>query len=97
MTVEGRRACVVGPAKKRLPLLVFLHGYGNEGHDDALHLASAARSGGFLYAMPDAQPDQSDHREWQESDLEFLGAFVRGLVRDGSADPRRIYLAGGSR
>ena len=53
-----------------------------------------ARSGGFLYAMPDAQPDQSDHREWQESDLEFLGAFVRGLVRDGSADPRRIYLAG---
>jgi len=48
VVVEGRSICVSGPPTRNLPLVIYLHGYGGSGNDDALGLGRLAAHGTFL-------------------------------------------------
>ena len=94
--VNEREACVDRAAHPHRPLLVFLHGYGSSGHDDQLMLAALAKSHDISYAAPDALPNESGNREWNDADIAFVSALIRSLVLATNADAMRVYLVGNS-
>jgi len=92
--VNEREACVDRAAHPHRPLLVFLHAYGSSGHDDQLMLAALAKSHDISYAAPDALPNESGNREWNDADIAFVSALIRSLVLATNADAMRVYLVG---
>jgi predicted peptidase len=79
------------------PLIVFLHGSGEAGHDNVNQvngnidnlLAEAKRRGAFLYA-PQAPGD-----EWREKDLTAnMMAIVDRAIAEQNVDRSRIYVTG---
>jgi polyhydroxybutyrate depolymerase len=90
----GRKVCLEGPSAPDLPLVIYLHGYGGEGADDALGLHGLAEHERFLYVAPDALKNQDGYREWRHDDGRFLLELIPRLVAAGHADPSRVYLAG---
>jgi predicted peptidase len=79
------------------PLIVFLHGSGEAGHDNANQvngnidnlLAEAKRRGAFLYA-PQAPGD-----EWRDRNLTHnVMTMVDRAIAEENADPKRIYVTG---
>ena len=92
--VSDRKVCLEGPAERGLPLVIYLHGYGGKGDDDALGLRALAQSQRFLYAAPDAPMNQHDQRDWKTPEVVFLHDLIPKLVAAGSADAKRVYVAG---
>ncbi|MEW2353693.1 PHB depolymerase family esterase [Spirillospora sp. NPDC029432] len=93
-----------GPEPRaRRPLVVALHGGLNDMHymRESTGLDAVADRNGFLVAYPDGFM-----RTWNAGgccwfarmagidDVAFLDALIDGLVREGLADPARIYLTG---
>src|SRR4030088_489862 len=99
-----RTGCVHGPAAARVgarrPLIVFLHGYGGDGRDDSLGLASAAEREGSLYAFAQGTRDSSGRKTWatidaaaagqspKTDDVAFLDWLIGSIEADWRVDPR---------
>ncbi|MBX7110617.1 MAG: dienelactone hydrolase family protein [Dehalococcoidia bacterium] len=91
-----------GPA----PLIVVLHGYGQEIASDAFHLDPLAKSEGALVVHPPGTPDVLGRRFWNATDVccDFFAqgvddvAYLRAVIDDVSAhhdvDPKRVYVVG---
>jgi len=92
--VDSRSVCVKGPSARNLPLVVYLHGYGGSGDDDALSLRGLATSRRFLYAAPDALADENGHREWRTGDVGFIHKLIEQIVATNHSDRKRVYLVG---
>jgi polyhydroxybutyrate depolymerase len=91
---SGRKVCLEGLTAPGLPLVIYLHGYGGVGSNDALGLRALALSEGFLYAGPDARANRDGTRAWGHGDGRWLLELIPRLVAVGRADPTRVYLAG---
>lgn len=95
------------PAKKPAPLVVVLHGKTQRGADMAARTAwpQVARREGFAVVFPDGL-----NHAWADArtkagpelrgpppgtdDVSFIAKLVEKLVATGTADPRRVYVAG---
>ncbi|WFU24378.1 PHB depolymerase family esterase [Bradyrhizobium sp. CB1717] len=95
------------PAKRLVPLVVVLHGKTQRGADMIARTAwpQVAKREGFAVAFPDGlnhawadartkagpalrgPPDGTD-------DIAFIAKLVEKLVANGTADPKRVYVAG---
>jgi polyhydroxybutyrate depolymerase len=81
---------------RRPPLLLVFHGL----HESASYLAGetgfdevAARNK-FIVAYPNARIGQRWQLGEHSSDVQYIGRFIRRLVRRVCADPSRVYLTG---
>ncbi len=103
---RSRSYLLVGPsgASAPRPVVIALHGGGGDGAKLRKHLdrrldALASREG-FLVVYPDGVGKHwNDGRKGNDADSEaddigFLEALAERLVKDGKADPRRLYLVG---
>lgn len=95
------------PAKKPAPLVVVLHGKTQRGADMAARTAwpQVAKREGFAVVFPDGL-----NHAWADArtkagpelrgpppgtdDVSFIAKLVEKLVANGTADPRRVYVAG---
>ncbi|WP_315739463.1 MULTISPECIES: alpha/beta hydrolase family esterase [unclassified Bradyrhizobium] len=97
-TSDGpRHAMVMTTGKTPQPTVIVLHGALGSGAGAArtTGFAEAARAHGFAAVFPDGLDRQwNDGRSGGPDDVGFIRALVRHLVADGTAAPRRIYLAG---
>jgi polyhydroxybutyrate depolymerase len=102
-----RSFTVALPAVRPAPLVIVLHGATQNGTDMMTRTAwpQVARDGHFGVVFPDGL-----HRAWADlrpasrrallappkgtDDIAFITQLVDKFVRDGSADPRRIYVTG---
>jgi polyhydroxybutyrate depolymerase len=94
VAIDGRTVCVGGGTARKAPLVVYLHGYGGSGSDDALGLGGISAREGFLYAAPDALPDAAGRREWRAADREFVIRLIDRVVSANRSDPARVYVVG---
>jgi polyhydroxybutyrate depolymerase len=109
----GRPVRVVGPERglggtSPRPLVLALHGYGDQGANFAAYLGydRLAQREGFFLLAPDGTEDRRNLRFWNATDVccNFFGArvddvaYLRGLIREARAalpvDPRRVYIIG---
>lgn len=106
-----RRAVVVndlGPGRNT-PVIIVLHG--GQGSADAQRERSGfdrlAVAEGFTVVYPEGTEWAPGRHAWntgylmrrqvgQSNDIAYLDAVIDILIRDHSADPRRIYMTGGS-
>jgi polyhydroxybutyrate depolymerase len=95
------------PARKPAPLVIVLHGNTQTGADMAAHTSwpDVARREGFGVVFPNGL-----NRAWADlrpntkragrappegtDDVAFIVALIEKFVRDGAADPGRIYVTG---
>lgn len=95
------------PAKKPAPLVVVLHGKTQRGADMIARTAwpQVAKREGFAVAFPDGL-----NHAWADArtkagpalrgpppgtdDVAFIAKLVEKLVANGTADPKRVYVAG---
>jgi len=95
------------PARKPAPLVIVLHGNTQTGADTAAHTSwpDVARREGFGVVFPNGL-----NRAWADlrpntkragrappggtDDVGFIVALIEKFVRDGAADPGRIYVTG---
>lgn len=85
-----------------LPLFIFLHGGGECGSDNELHLV--ANRGAYAYALPESQAKHPCYilapqcpKGLMFVSPEFESAFMpflQTLCRDNAIDPARIYISG---
>ncbi len=81
--------------KERLPLVLVLHGAGGTGaiQEGMSGFDEIADEKHFAACYPDGR-----HRLWQYTeespDVTFLVAIVDALVKEGTADSRRVYVCG---
>lgn len=104
----GSRVYAPASGAERLPLLVFLHGFGGsgEGLADALHLTEMADAFGFAFVAPEGRLDHSGRRFWNAGPsccnlddiaVDHVAALQRWLGTASAhprVDPRRVYLVG---
>jgi poly(3-hydroxybutyrate) depolymerase len=107
----ARRAVVVNaPAADALrPVVLALHG--GMGSAEQMQSKSGfdpvARANGFIVAYPEGTRLNGDMHAWNTGhllrrqtrdadDIAYLDALIDVLVRDHGADPRRIFMTGGS-
>lgn len=87
------------------PLVVALHGYGNEPAEmnQRFHYGSLGRSmdGGYLYVAPPALKDRLGYTSWHPAakhaapwDVEYLLAVVKDVSAHYAVDPKRITFIG---
>jgi polyhydroxybutyrate depolymerase len=95
---------------QRLPLLIFLHGYGDTGQDafEGLALGAFGRRHRVFVVAPNGTPDRRGRRFWNAGggccDLDRRGiddvARIAALIDRWRArpdvDPRRVYVVGHS-
>ncbi|MGJ5020640.1 alpha/beta hydrolase family esterase [Bradyrhizobium oligotrophicum] len=100
-TSDGpRHALVMTAGRTPQPTVIVLHGALGSGAGTArtTGFAEAAAAHGFAAVFPDGinrqWNDGRDGRSGGHDDIGFIRALVRQLVADGTADSRRIYLAG---
>lgn len=102
--VSGPSAAHRGPAR---PLILFLHGYGGAGEDDALGLEAIAKKSGALYAFAQGTTDSLGRQTWRDvdtsaapkpldDDTRFLEWLLARAGQHWSVDPKRISVAGWS-
>lgn len=105
-----RRAIVREPraGKAPRPLVLLLHGGGGnpEQAEEAYGMSALAEKEGFLVAYPagsgrfkrfltwNAGNCCSYARDHDARDVAFLAALIEKLVKDGRADPGRVYVTG---
>jgi polyhydroxybutyrate depolymerase len=91
-----------------LPLVLLLHGYGDEGESFAhtMGYGGLSRRQRFLLLAPDGTLDREGRRFWNATDAccNFYGSpiddvrYLKALIRETRnryrVDPRRIYLVG---
>lgn len=104
----SRRYLIHVPPNKPQPMaaIIVLHGVGGlpEGIANSIHLDAVADREGFATIYPEGidrkwadirSPDRTDDRmRSAEQDMAFITALTDALVRNGTADPSRLYLAG---
>src|SRR5690349_5790909 len=95
------------PAQRLVPLVVVLHGKTQRGADMVARTAwpEVAKRGGFAVVFPDglnhawadartkAGPALRGPPEGTD-DVAFIAKLVEKLVTNGTADPKRVYVAG---
>jgi len=81
-------------AKKPAPLVVMLHGASCTGRiQQALSgMDALADRHGFAVVYPDGE--SKIWRYWGTEDTTFIRTLVDALVKDGTADARRVYASG---
>jgi|GEM_PF-2056015 len=107
----ARMGCVSGPAEARTgpprPLILFLHGYGGNGEDDALGLEAVAKKSGALYAFAQGTPDTVGRQTWRDidtsaapkpltEDTRFIEWLLTQAEHHWSVESKRISVAGWS-
>jgi polyhydroxybutyrate depolymerase len=107
----ARTGCVNGPAEAHKgpprPLILFLHGYGGKGEDDALGLEAVAKRSGALYAFAQGTPDTVGRQTWRDidtsaapepltEDTRFLEWLLTQFEQHWSVDSKRISVVGWS-
>lgn len=96
-----RTAFVVEHARlkrARRPVIIFLHGQSGAGVRvrDRLGLDRKIKSRSVVVVYPDALAGRWDvTAKGSDRDLRFVHDLIARLERDGVADPKRIYIAGG--
>ena len=84
--------------RARRPVIIFLHGQSGAGVRvrDRLGLDRKIKSRSVVVVYPDALAGRWDVSEkGSERDLRFVHDLIARLERDGVADPKRIFIAGG--
>lgn len=105
-----RRALVREPSTGTAPrpLVLLLHGGGGDpGQAEAAYgMTELARKEGFLVAYPAGTGRFKRFLTWNAGnccgyamkkgvdDVKFLAALIEKLVKDGRADPKRVYMTG---
>lgn len=82
----------------RRPVIVFLHGQSGAGirSRNRLGLDRALKSRSVVAVYPDALGERWDVSDaGSERELKFVRDLIVKLEKDGIADPKRIYVAGG--
>ncbi len=82
----------------RRPVIVFLHGQSGAGVRvrNRLGLDRALKSRSVVAVYPDAIGERWDLSEaGSDRELKFVRDLIAKLEKDGIADPKRIYIAGG--
>lgn len=94
------------PDAKPLPLLVMLHGCGQNPDDFATgtRMNALAKNFGFLVLYPAQSPEAHPNRCWSwfsrrdqtrdTGEAALLASLTRHIVKQQAADPGRIYVAG---
>jgi len=97
-----------GKPRQPRPLIVALHGGGSNADllIAATGLSEAARKAGFLVAYPNGSGANADAYTWNSGaccgyakannvdDVAWLQALVARLVKEGRADPKRVFAVG---
>ncbi|MEU2202655.1 PHB depolymerase family esterase [Isoptericola sp. NPDC019482] len=114
LTVDGRPFALAVPPghdpAEAAPLLVVLHGYGDEAAevDARLGLRDGAARRGVLYALPEGTPDASGRKFWDATDAccgwdgpdvddsSYLADVVRTVGDAYAVDPDRVAVVGHS-
>lgn len=80
--------------KEPVPLVFVLHGLGATGKitEAMTGLSELADKHGFAACYPDGQKKMWKY--WGDEDADFLKALIDELVKNGTADPKRIYFTG---
>jgi len=105
---DGTRVYAPATGPERLPLIVFLHGFGGSGAElaEALHLTEMADAFGFAYIAPEGVLDHSGRRFWNadpaccnfdDIEVDHIAALAEWIGRAAAhprVDPRRVYLVG---
>jgi predicted peptidase len=100
------------PAKKALPLVVYLHGSGGIGDDNLKQISGGNTRGTHVWTTPDAQrkhptyvlaPQLPRGQQWGAPDSDRLSShaetllqLIAALTQEFSLDPDRVYLTGQS-
>jgi dipeptidyl aminopeptidase/acylaminoacyl peptidase len=94
-----------GRGEKNLPMVVLPHG-GPELRDSVQYdeLAQAIATRGYLVFQPNFRGSggygrafaEAGHRQWGRRMQDDITDGVKALIADGSADPKRICIVGGS-
>jgi polyhydroxybutyrate depolymerase len=97
-------------ASKPAPLVIALHGYGD--NDDAtslekwMRLTPTANSRGFLYALPNGTFDSTHQRFWNATDaccnffgskvddVGYIAAVIDDVARTHNLDRKRVFITG---
>jgi predicted peptidase len=96
-----------------LPLVIYLHGSGGAGDDNAKQIVGGNRKGSHLWIRPDIQehnpafvvaPQAPTTEQWGSPDSTFLTVYgqlvldlIGSLSREFNIDPNRLYIVGQSR
>lgn len=96
-----------------LPLVIYLHGSGGAGDDNAKQIAGGNQKGSHLWIRPDIQqhdpafvvaPQAPTTEQWGNPDSDSLTVYgqlmldlIRSLSREFNIDPNRLYIVGQSR
>ncbi len=77
-----------------VPLVIALHGWLANGRIMAAltGFSDLAEQKGFAVAYPDGL--KKTWRYWNDEDVGFIRALIDQLVKEGVADPRRVYVTG---
>jgi polyhydroxybutyrate depolymerase len=111
--VQGRPYTLTAPQgsdpAKPLPLVVFLHGFTDNGVYDDLQLVKLrgqVDKKGFLYALPNGTPNGRGQRYWNAADgccapagstvddVSFLRAVINDVSAQHAVDPSRVFFMG---
>lgn len=96
----------IGSARRRMPLLVMLHGCGQSADDFATgtRMNSLADEFGFLVLYPEQSPKRNIARCWNwhrqedgkrgHGESAIIAALTRNIAALTHANPARIYIAG---
>ena len=96
----------IGSARRRMPLLVMLHGCGQSADDFATgtRMNSLADEFGFLVLYPEQSPTRNLARCWNwhrqedgkrgHGEAAAIAALTRNIAAPTHANPARIYIAG---
>lgn len=81
-------------AKGPMPLVIQIHGMGATGRlqQGLTGMNALADKHGFAVAYPNGQANMWRVRGSQ--DVDFMKALIDAHVKDGTADPRRVYASG---
>ncbi|MBQ3127168.1 MAG: dienelactone hydrolase family protein [Clostridia bacterium] len=83
-----------------LPLIVFLHGYGECGPADGSDVDRVAKHGYFKYIAQDKDypcimvAPQCPKGKYWGSFVESLNRFLDAMLAENKVDPNRVYLTG---
>lgn len=105
---DGARVYAPATGSGKLPLIVFLHGFGGSGAElaEALHLTEMADAFGFAFLAPEGVLDRSGRRFWnadpaccnfdgiEVDHVAALAGWIGQAAVHPRVDPRRVYLVG---